>query len=60
MALAVLAIALMVGCSKEDTGDVKAEADKIDKGLENSPKVPDDLAKMNVEEGAPIQKGGGR
>jgi hypothetical protein len=60
VAVAVSAIALLVGCSKQDTGDVKAEAAKVDEGLKGQPPVPDNLKGLNLkEEGSPIGKKGG-
>jgi hypothetical protein len=59
--LLTFAIAILVGCAKEDLGDSKAEAKKIDDGLKGQPKVPDDLATVSGNEpGAPIGKKGAK
>jgi len=58
-AMAVSALALLVGCSKEDTGTVKDEAKKIDDGLKGQPPVPDELKGMDLsDKGAPPKKAG--
>jgi hypothetical protein len=60
--LAVAVLGAVYGCGGPETTDVKSEADKIDKGLENSPPVPEDVAGASLggtAEGAPPSKGRG-
>jgi hypothetical protein len=55
------AMVCLAGCGSEAEAEMNAEAEKVDKGLEGMPPVPEDSGRaMGGEEGAPSIKGGAR